>query len=44
VGDGGAVAGNGWAGGGYLEGELFGLEVGGGGYANITSVAQCKPW
>jgi hypothetical protein len=41
--DAGAVGGKGWAG-GYVEGGLFGAEVGGGAYANITSVAACDPW
>jgi hypothetical protein len=41
--DAGAVGGNGWAG-GYAEGELFGGEVGGGAYADITSVAACDQW
>jgi len=43
VADAGAVGGNGWAG-GYVEGGLFGAEVGGGAYADITSVAACDPW
>jgi hypothetical protein len=38
--DGGAVAGNGWAG-GYVEGEVFGVEIGGGAYLNTSSLAQC---
>jgi hypothetical protein len=43
VADAGAVGGKGWAG-GYAEGGLFGAEVGGGAYANVTSVAACQPW
>lgn len=40
IADWGTVAGKGWAG-GYAEGELFGAEVGGGAFANITSMAAC---
>jgi hypothetical protein len=39
----GFVGGNGWAG-GYAEGNVNGVEVGGGGYAKVTSVAACGGW